>query len=57
MRIKMTKTMTGCEDGFTPREFVAGEEYEVADLLAHAFITGGDAEAVEEKKPRARRSQ
>ncbi len=52
MRIRMKTTMDGCEDGFTVRTYVAGEEYEVAELLAQSFIAGGDAEPVEEKPAR-----
>ena len=52
MRIKMLTTKDGSEDGFSARTFVEGEEYEVAEALASAFIAGGDAVAVEQKRPR-----
>jgi hypothetical protein len=52
MRIKMLATKDGSEDGFSARTFVEGEEYEMPEALALAFIAGGDAVAVERKRSR-----
>lgn len=38
IKLKMLKTATGSEDGFTVRVFEAGEEYEIAGLLASYFL-------------------
>jgi hypothetical protein len=44
MLIKMTENTKGCDDGFTSREYVAGEQYEVSDSLADNFIQMNVAE-------------
>ncbi len=38
MKIIMTKTRYGSEDGFVVRLFLAGREYEMAETLAEYFI-------------------
>lgn len=51
MKIKMLETRRGTEDGFTVRQFFAGEEYEVRDHLARSFFTAGFAVMVKDEKP------
>ena len=48
----MLATKDGSEDGFSARTFLEGQEYDLSEALALAFIAGGDAEAVEQKRPR-----
>lgn len=43
MKIKMTSTRYGSEDGFTIRRFSAGVVYSMADSLAASFVNLGCA--------------
>ena len=43
MHIKMLETRRGTEDGFTVRQFIRDQEYDVSDSLAHAFFAAGFA--------------
>lgn len=47
MRIVMTRTAKGADDGFTVREYVEGEAYDVSDDLAQAFFQMGAADPQE----------
>lgn len=37
MKIKMTKTAPGADNGHDTREYIEGEEYDVGEALAKAF--------------------
>jgi len=43
MKIRMLETRKGTEDGFVVKKFIAGEDYEVRDHLAKAFLAAGFA--------------
>lgn len=56
MRIRMKSTRRGAEDGFTVREYVSGQEYELAatprgDDLGAVFLREGWAEEVKSARP------
>lgn len=53
--IKMLQTRQGCEDGFTVRQFVEGEIYEVRESLARSFFAAGWAEKVSAKVKKRKR--
>lgn len=44
MQIRMLETRRGSEDGFRVRVYEQGEEYNLADGLARAFLAAGFAE-------------
>jgi hypothetical protein len=41
MLITMLETRRGSEDGFTVRQFIRGQKYDVADALARRFLNCG----------------
>jgi hypothetical protein len=43
MYVVMIETTRGSEDGFTIRYFKQGKSYDVADMLARALISAGQA--------------
>jgi hypothetical protein len=43
MRVKMTQTRRGSEDGVTVALYQAGQEYEIGDALAQAFLASKSA--------------
>ena len=47
----MLDTVTGSEDGFTMREYLAEQEYEVGAALAQTFLAGGQAVEVDAPAP------
>lgn len=51
MKIQMTETRRGTENGFTVRLYLEGYTYEVEDHLARAFFAAGWAKPVRAKKP------
>lgn len=52
MRIKMLETRRGTEDGLVVREYRRGEEYELGDTLARAFLAAGFAVRAPKAAPR-----
>lgn len=50
--IRMLETRKGSEDGFTVRQFYAGEIYTIKENLARSFFAAGFAEKHERKKPK-----
>jgi len=50
MLIKMLKNSLGAEDGYTVKEYLEGNEYNISDNLAKSFIAKGKAKLAEEKK-------
>jgi hypothetical protein len=46
IRVVMTRTDRGAQDGHTVEEFVEGEEYLVTEDLAKAFMSSGSCEIV-----------
>lgn len=51
MRIKMLETRRGTEDGIAVREYRRGEEYELGDMLARAFLAAGFAVRIFPPRP------
>lgn len=49
MNIKMLETRLGTVDGFTVREYVKGDQYEVGADLGAAFVGEGCAEEIKAK--------
>ena len=47
MKIKMTQTRRGSEDGHVVKRFEKGQEYDVADTLARTFLRHGYAQVVD----------
>lgn len=43
MRIRMLETRRGTEDGYTVRQYVRDEIYEMGDSLARSFLAAGFA--------------
>jgi len=50
MLIRMLETRRGTEDGFTVKQYMAGEKYEVREHLALAFFAAGCATIVKVRK-------
>ncbi len=50
MRIRMLETRRGTEDGFTIKQYNSGEEYDVRDHLALAFLAAGFAIPIKKSK-------
>lgn len=48
MKITMTQTRRGSEDGFTVKRFYEGETYEVGESMGRRFIRDGWAYPVED---------
>lgn len=46
-KITMTETAPGADDGFTVREYAAGQSYDVGPALAAAFVGAGVAKESE----------
>lgn len=42
-KIRMIKNAAGCEDGFTVKQYCAGEVYEIDNELAECFIKSKQA--------------
>ena len=53
MRVTMTKTMPGSEDGIRVQSYATGETYEMGEALAQAFIGSHCARPVAEDMPPA----
>lgn len=51
MRVIMTKSMPGSEDGIHITRYEAGEEYDMGEALAQAFIKSKCARPLPEPKP------
>ena len=51
MKVRMLKSLPGSEDGIHVQDYVAGEEYEMGEALAGAFMGCGAAVAVEVVAP------
>lgn len=49
MRVLMTKSMPGSEDGIHIKRYEAGETYELGDDLAHSFLTSKAARPAPDK--------
>lgn len=47
-KIKMLSTVSGADDGFTVREYVEGQEYEVSEALAATLTAAKQAELTDE---------
>lgn len=43
MKVRMTQTLPGAEDGIHVRDYVAGTEYEMGEVLASLFLGCGAA--------------
>lgn len=48
MLVKMNKTKTGSENGFSVKQFKKGEIYDVQDMLARSFIKEGYATKIDD---------
>ena len=53
MKIKMTSTARGTDNGFSIRQYEAGKEYEVGSILGCHFVNNGFANSVEESHDNA----
>lgn len=52
-RVRMLKTMMFYPNGYTRRDYVAGEVYEISGHQLEAFFDEGAVEIVEQQKPDA----
>ncbi len=50
MNVLMKETRRGWKDGFTCRQYVEGETYDIADDLARTFIRAGFAIETDQEK-------